>query len=50
MHKTNMVDYAVVYDGKLWLELDDGNTLHLERGDVCRMALVTHGAIRDQDP
>jgi hypothetical protein len=34
MHKTNTVDYAVVYDGEMWLELDDGQTLHLNRGDV----------------
>ena len=24
MHKTNTVDYAVVYEGEIWLELDDG--------------------------
>jgi mannose-6-phosphate isomerase-like protein (cupin superfamily) len=34
MHKTNTVDYAVVYDGEIWLELDDSETLHLTRGDV----------------
>ena len=34
MHRTNTVDYAVVYDGEIWLELDDGETLHLKRGDV----------------
>ena len=34
MHKTNTVDYAVVYDGEMWLELDDGETLHLNRGGV----------------
>jgi mannose-6-phosphate isomerase-like protein (cupin superfamily) len=34
MHKTNTVDYAVVYDGEIWLELDDAETLHLKRGDV----------------
>jgi hypothetical protein len=34
MHKTNTVDYAVVFEGEIWLELDDGNTIHLERGDV----------------
>ena len=33
MHKTNTVD-AVVYDGEIWLELDDSETLHLTRGDV----------------
>ncbi len=34
MHKTNTVDYAVVYDGEIWLELDDVKTVHLKRGDV----------------
>jgi len=34
MHKTNTGDDAVVYDGEMWLELDDGETLHLNRGDV----------------
>jgi hypothetical protein len=34
MHKTNTVDYAVVFDGEIWLELDDGKTVHLKKGDV----------------
>jgi hypothetical protein len=34
MHKTNTVDYAVVHDGEIWLELDDAKTMHLQRGDV----------------
>jgi hypothetical protein len=34
MHKTNTVDYAVVYDGEIWLELDEGEMLHLKCGDV----------------
>jgi mannose-6-phosphate isomerase-like protein (cupin superfamily) len=34
MHQTNTVDYSMVYDGEMWLELDDGETLHLKRGDV----------------
>ena len=34
MHRTNTVDYSVVYDGEMWLELDNGKTLHLKRGDV----------------
>jgi hypothetical protein len=34
MHRTNTVDYAVVYDGEIWLELDDARTVHLKRGDV----------------
>ena len=34
MHKTNTVDYAVLYEGEIWLELDDAKTVHLKRGDV----------------
>jgi quercetin dioxygenase-like cupin family protein len=34
MHKTNTVDYAVVCEGEIWLELDEGETLHMKRGDV----------------
>lgn len=34
MHKTNTVDYAVVYEGEIWLELDDARTIHLKKGDV----------------
>jgi hypothetical protein len=34
MHRTNTVDYAVVYEGEIWLELDDARTIHLKRGDV----------------
>ena len=34
MHKTNTVDYSVVYEGEIWMELDDSETLHLKRGDV----------------
>jgi hypothetical protein len=34
MHKTNTVDYAVVYDGEIWLELDNSQTIHLKRADV----------------
>jgi mannose-6-phosphate isomerase-like protein (cupin superfamily) len=34
MHKTNTVDYSVVYEGEIWLELDDAKTIHLKRGDL----------------
>ena len=32
--QNDTVDYRVVYDGEISLELDDGETLHLRRGDV----------------
>ena len=34
MHRTNTVDYSIVWDGEMWLELDDGKTIRLEKGDV----------------
>jgi quercetin dioxygenase-like cupin family protein len=34
MHTTPTVDYGIVLDGEIWLELDDGNMTHLKRHDV----------------
>jgi mannose-6-phosphate isomerase-like protein (cupin superfamily) len=34
MHTTESVDYGVVLDGEVWLELDDGRLTRLGRGDT----------------
>lgn len=34
MHTTDTVDYGVLLDGEVWLELDDGRELRLEPRDV----------------
>ena len=34
MHQTPTVDYAIVLDGEVWLELDDGCAEHLVQHDV----------------
>ncbi|MCI0142655.1 cupin domain-containing protein [Arthrobacter bambusae] len=34
MHTTETVDYGIVLDGEIWLELDDGHTTHLRTGDI----------------
>ena len=34
MHMTESVDYDIVLDGEIWLELDDGAEVHLQQGDV----------------
>lgn len=34
MHTTPTVDYGIVLDGEIWLELDDGETVHLKKHDV----------------
>jgi hypothetical protein len=40
MHTTPTVDYGVVLDGEIWLELDDGETINLKQHDT----FVQHGA------
>jgi len=34
MHRTNSVDYGIVLDGELDMELDGGEVVHLKAGDV----------------
>lgn len=34
MHTTDTVDYDIILSGELWLELDDGETVHLKSGDI----------------
>lgn len=34
MHTTDTLDYDIVLDGEIWLELDDGAEVHLQKGDV----------------
>jgi quercetin dioxygenase-like cupin family protein len=34
MHRTETVDYAILLSGECDLELDDGKTVHLTRGDI----------------
>jgi hypothetical protein len=43
MHVTATLDYAIVLDGKLWLELDDGQIVHLETGDIVVQQATRHG-------
>lgn len=33
-HRTDTIDYGVVIDGEIWLELDEGCISHLRQGDV----------------
>lgn len=34
MHTTPTMDFVIVQDGEIWLELDDGEITHLMRGDT----------------
>jgi mannose-6-phosphate isomerase-like protein (cupin superfamily) len=34
MHRTDTIDYVIVLEGEIWLELDDGRETRLARGDV----------------
>jgi quercetin dioxygenase-like cupin family protein len=43
MHRTDSIDYAVVIAGEIDMELDGGNEVHLQAGDV----LVQRGTIHN---
>jgi hypothetical protein len=43
MHMTDTVDYGIVLEGELWLELDDGRTLHLQTHDFVVQNGTRHG-------
>src|SRR5476651_1815220 len=43
LHRTASIDYAVVIDGEIDMELDDAQTVHLTAGDV----LVQRGTIHN---
>lgn len=42
MHTTDTVDYDIVLDGEIWLELDDGAEIHLRQGDVAIQCGTRH--------
>jgi len=42
MHRTQTLDYDIVLDGEIWLELDDGETTHLRAGDVAVQCGTRH--------
>ena len=42
MHTTKSIDYGVVLDGEIWLELDDGVSVHLRQGDVFIQGAARH--------
>ena len=43
MHVTQTVDYAILLDGELWLELDDGEMVHLVAGVIVVQQATRHG-------
>jgi hypothetical protein len=50
MHTTSTIDFEVVLDGEVWLELDDGVEVHLKPGDTVvqngtRHAWRNHGDV-----
>jgi hypothetical protein len=43
MHSTDTVDYIIVLDGEVWLELDDGKEVLLKQHDVVVQNGTRHG-------
>ena len=49
MHTTDMVDYATILSGEVWLVLDDGVEVHLTPGD-CVVQNGTQHAWHNRNP
>lgn len=43
MHVTQTLDYAIILDGQPWLELAEGETVHLVPGDFIVQQATRHG-------
>jgi hypothetical protein len=43
MHTTPTIDYGIVLDGEVWLELDDGKQVHLKPHDIVVQNGTRHG-------
>lgn len=41
-HRTQTVDYDIILEGEIDLDLEDGNTVHLKTGDVVVLRQCTH--------
>lgn len=42
MHATWTIDYAILLEGELWLEVDDGMIVHLAAGDIVVQQATRH--------
>jgi quercetin dioxygenase-like cupin family protein len=49
MHRTHSVDYGIVLDGEIDMEVDDGETVHLKQGDVVVQRGTVHAWINRSD-
>jgi mannose-6-phosphate isomerase-like protein (cupin superfamily) len=49
MHRTNTVDYDIVLDGEVDMELDGGEVVHLKPGDVVVQRGTNHAWVNHGD-
>jgi quercetin dioxygenase-like cupin family protein len=49
MHRTNSVDYGIVLEGELDMEMDGGEVVHLKAGDVVVQRGTNHAWINNSD-
>lgn len=43
MHATNTLDYALILDGDVWMEMDDAEVVKLSKGDIVVQQGTRHG-------
>jgi quercetin dioxygenase-like cupin family protein len=49
MHRTNSIDYGIVLEGELDMEVDGGEVVHLKPGDVVVQRGTNHAWINNSD-
>jgi quercetin dioxygenase-like cupin family protein len=49
VHRTNSIDYGIVLDGDLDMELDGGEVVHLKSGDVVVQRGTNHAWINNSE-
>lgn len=49
MHRTSTIDYVIILDGELDMELDGGETVHLKGGDVVIQRGTNHAWVNNSD-
>jgi len=49
MHRTDSLDYGIVLEGEIVLELDDGKSVHLKAGDVVVQRGTIHAWVNPTD-
>ena len=50
-HRTDSIDYAICLSGEMWMQVEDGDEVHLKAGDVVIQRATMHNwEVRGKEP